>query len=628
MSKDNWFVKDSKGRERTGVLMKIEEDEHSRYRFEVWFEYTRRAMNEIREGTMLAVPNYATTRDEKHYSILEVTALKPIHYAIGENPDGYPGFVLEAAKNAAKDWTGQDDESTEDTTIIKCTAIPTNLELFEDKNGERSFREEENIPMVGSVVSILDTDPTQQVINRDIDLEVEREQIFRGGTLLQNPAVTVYVRVEELIKLHFAVFGFTGSGKSNLLSTYISYLLKANQPIKIVLFDLMGEYTGLLIDLLNSESLGMAGLVALGERTLPGPVVDYLNHRRNAPTVAQAAEFLNKVTLLPKRLQGERPRLQAALERLLQSGRVKIFSEIGNMTIWYLFYDYKNNPKCPLAYKRRQAQHLKEQRKQIIKTVLDKCLKTPRDYQGRKDYKRILLNKDLAEELLNTLREELDKPENKEFREGQDFQGVIDLISDAIPELDHISPAALSMNEMLADLNNGESGASLYIIQAHDPDGMRRFVARLGNEVYEARRRSGEILPLVSFILDEADEFIPLKASGTQEESKQTVATLARRGRKFGLGIGIATQRARYLDTSIMAQPHTYLVSKLPRKSDRDAVAEAFGISDEMFRQTFKFRAGNWLLVSHDATGLRAIPVPIQTEDANERIRKYLQTLE
>ena len=169
MSKDNWFVKDSKGRERTGVLMKIEEDEHSRYRFEVWFEYTRRAMNEIREGTMLAVPNYATTRDEKHYSILEVTALKPIHYAIGENPDGYPGFVLEAAKNAAKDWTGQDDESTEDTTIIKCTAIPTNLELFEDKNGERSFREEENIPMVGSVVSILDTDPTQQVINRDID---------------------------------------------------------------------------------------------------------------------------------------------------------------------------------------------------------------------------------------------------------------------------------------------------------------------------------------------------------------------------------------------------------------------------------------------------------------------------
>jgi len=66
--------------------MKIEENEHSRYEFEVWFEYTRQAMNDIREGTMLAVPNYTTMRDETHYSIIEVTSLKPIHYAIGENP--------------------------------------------------------------------------------------------------------------------------------------------------------------------------------------------------------------------------------------------------------------------------------------------------------------------------------------------------------------------------------------------------------------------------------------------------------------------------------------------------------------------------------------------------------------
>lgn len=58
-------------------------------------------MTDIKEGTMLAVPNYATTRDEIHYSIIEVTAIKPIHYAIGEDPKGYPGFVVEAAKNAA-----------------------------------------------------------------------------------------------------------------------------------------------------------------------------------------------------------------------------------------------------------------------------------------------------------------------------------------------------------------------------------------------------------------------------------------------------------------------------------------------------------------------------------------------
>jgi len=105
------------------------------------------------------------------------------------------------------------------------------------------------------------------------------------------------------------------------------------------------------------------------------------------------------------------------------------------------------------------------------------------------------------------------------------------------------------------------------------------------------------------------------------------IRTLARRGRKFGVGIGIATQRTRYLDTNIMGQPHTYMVSKLPLKSDRVKVAEAFGVSDDMFRQTFKFKPGNWLIMSHDATGLKAIPVPIQVDNANRRISQYLESL-
>jgi DNA helicase HerA-like ATPase len=146
----------------------------------------------------------------------------------------------------------------------------------------------------------------------------------------------------------------------------------------------------------------------------------------------------------------------------------------------------------------------------------------------------------------------------------------------------------------------------------------------LGHFAFDDRRKTGQITPLVSFIFDEADEFIPQQASGTYGESAHIAMTLARRGRKFGLGIGIATQRARYLNTSIMAQPHTYFVSKMPRQSDRQAVVEAFGVSEDVFRQTFKFKKGDWLLMSYDATGLEAIPVPIHCADANERVRAFL----
>ncbi len=184
----------------------------------------------------------------------------------------------------------------------------------------------------------------------------------------------------------------------------------------------------------------------------------------------------------------------------------------------------------------------------------------------------------------------------------------------------------MSIPELTQELNNNEK--AIYIIQSHDPDEIKKFVHYLASAIYENRRNTGKITPLVSFVLDEADEFIPQDSYVKGESSKtsrQAIEMLARRGRKFGLGIGIATQRVVYLDTNIMAQPHTYFISKLPRSSDRDRVAEAFAMSSSMFEQTFRFGKGDWLLVSHDATGLESVPFPIHTENAEERIIRFLE---
>jgi DNA helicase HerA-like ATPase len=186
----------------------------------------------------------------------------------------------------------------------------------------------------------------------------------------------------------------------------------------------------------------------------------------------------------------------------------------------------------------------------------------------------------------------------------------------------------VTIPQIIARLNAADN-SSLIVIQAADPDALRQFACDLGMAIYSERRRSGQISPLVSFVFDEADEFIPLNFDRDSSYSKSTAIAmaLARRGRKFGLGIGIATQRVTYLNTSIMAQPHTYFISKLPRQTDRQRVCEAFGISEEMFRQTFKFRKGNWLLVSHDATGLESVPLPIKTENADDRVLSWLSQL-
>jgi hypothetical protein len=213
-------------------------------------------------------------------------------------------------------------------------------------------------------------------------------------------------------------------------------------------------------------------------------------------------------------------------------------------------------------------------------------------------------------------------------RASTPLNGLYEAIYKAFEEIKNNPPLPpenrITVPDLVNKLNNATQD-NLFIIQSHNPDDLRSFSNWLGNRCYEERRRKGQISPLVSFVFDEADEFIPQNPQGSYKDSTEIAMTLARRGRKFGLGIGIATQRITYLDTSILAQPHTYFVSKLPRKSDQDRIREAFGISEEMFRQTVKFKKGDWLLVSYDATGLEAVPLPIHTPDANERLAKFLE---
>ncbi|MER3473346.1 MAG: hypothetical protein C4335_04795 [Armatimonadota bacterium] len=213
------------------------------------------------------------------------------------------------------------------------------------------------------------------------------------------------------------------------------------------------------------------------------------------------------------------------------------------------------------------------------------------------------------------------------------FQALREAVEDAFRR--YLSPRhvyeayRMTLGELVSRLNDPHT-SGLYVIQSHNPDRLRDFAATLGEVMFENRRKTGKISPLVVFVFDEADEFIPQRRDGADDSyarSRMVVMTLARRGRKFGLGVGIATQRVRYLDTSIMAQPHTYFVSKMPRQSDRQAIAEAFGISEEMFAQTFKFKKGDWLLMSHDAVGLESVPIPIHCEDANRRVEAFLEHL-
>jgi Helicase HerA, central domain len=281
----------------TGTLMRIEPNPDTRFEFEVWFDYTKSVINTIREGAFLAVPNFATNNQDTHYSILEVSSLLPVHYALGSDTSGFPGFVEEAARSAALDWE-QQDESTEDTTKIRCVAIPTNLEMLLRTTGDPIVQNEENLPMVGSRVQLFNTEYTQRLANRGI---AETENILTAGHLIRDQNVNIWLRIEDLLKVHFGIFGFTGAGKSNFVSTLTRRVLTESQAtLKMVIVDLMSEYTALLVDQLVGNPQSM--IVNLGLQTVPQSLVEYYA-QPNAERLSVATRDMLRSTLFPKGLR-------------------------------------------------------------------------------------------------------------------------------------------------------------------------------------------------------------------------------------------------------------------------------------------------------------------------------------
>jgi hypothetical protein len=456
--------------------------------------------------------------------------------------------------------------------------------------------------MVGHPVQLLDTPTTEQVANLNIDLE--HENSFQIGTLVRDPDVRAFLRVEDLIKVHFGIFGFTGSGKSNLVSTLVRKLLtESREPVKIIIFDLMSEYTGLLIDRL--VDMPSARIVNIGAKTVPESVLNYYAQPTKENLKQATIDFVN-TTVLPKRLKQRQPDLHRPAAMLLHDSKV-VFVKEEQLTLGKIIEEAKSEFKGNMGnaaaavhkFVRELAQKYTRQApsEQAAKTI-DKEIS---------DFEAINKLTDTAQKNLSIIRERC----NEAAAQPQE----------TIP-----TNAQIGVWEIVNQLNDS-SASSLIIFQAHEPDALREFAAILANRAYDARRKTGHITPLVSFIFDEADEFIPGQPDESQRRTKAAAMTLARRGRKFGLGMGIATQRIRYLDTSILAQPHTYFVSKLPRFSDRQAIAEAFGISEDMFRQTFKFKKGDWLLASYDAAGLEAIPIPIHTEDADKQVLNFVERI-
>jgi hypothetical protein len=165
---------------------------------------------------------------------------------------------------------------------------------------------------------------------------------------------------------------------------------------------------------------------------------------------------------------------------------------------------------------------------------------------------------------------------------------------------------------------------NLVILSISDPFVIKELAISLTQDLLVRRKRRFTVKPYILVVFDEAQEFISSKEGGIDGKCSQHVETLLRQGRKYGLGVCIATQRIAYLNTNALQQLHTYFVGTLPRPYDRALVSETFMIDKGILEKTLEFAPGEWLLSSYIATGIENVPIFIKADNAEKEVEKYL----
>ncbi len=663
-----------------GVLIGPSGSEEDTY--VVLFPYTKQGIREIRPGVLAGAASFSYEDMRPSYTVLEITQVTPVHYALGETADetkrAYPGFRVEAAKAAASDW--EQTEPVEETTKIKAAAVSTGWRISKAEEGW--VVEEEDIgPMPGSDVILLTREGMDSIINRGLSDETS----VSPARLLSASDVPLRLRPKELIAKHFGVFGFTGSGKSNLVSTLVRHMIRSSQDVRgmeglrVAIVDYMSEYFPLLADMFLE--VDKAELVYLDSSSLPRTSADVISSLSGASSehAEEVAELLLDNMVMPEEIErgGDEAKkaLITTLSRAIQKGQVKVLSETSLASLvssrlenfWREIEEDKDmmrwlgNAKDPLE---RLIQNISSLGPEDCTVGLVRQLAAEAEKWARDGSMPNMIPPTDSErrphrtsQAMRPLETFDSKDPHLAGRAVEDRWGAAERLLESSGNVNNISEkakqsliklaetlraaadqwekfgeklgrAAVTVDDIVSEFNSDDSKPHLVIALSDRPDLLRSFFAELAMKLYSRRKAKGQNRPLCLLVVDEADEFI---STGGEDYklTKNAAEVIARRGRKLGIGLGIATQRAAYIDTKVMGQLHTYFVSKLPREHDRKTVAEAYGVPRSYVDRALSLSPGQWLIMSHSATSIKAKPLLAQFENsatkALEALSQWLQ---
>lgn len=501
------------------------------------------------------------------YLLFETIAVKPKHYESASlTPEVPPVLKWEYLERIKESWVRGGENWME---II---AVHTGY-MLERVDGKLHFNKTLLSPLIGAKAHIMSNDIIKSMVCIDDGCRVG---ILKGYNI--NLKIDIY----NIYRYHTGVFGFTGTGKSNLVSLLVRKIIE-NHDIKVVIFDIAGEYSVHLIDLLIERG----------------------GHIYSAEDISK--DRFVETQVIPETISNN------------------IDEELVRKHLMVIPFDYVSVEPIDIRLGDLKGVLKDASTKGIAtKSLVSRALNLLKRYPEDLSLARFMEERSYKEvyEQLYPILKILISYLHEKSTARRDLEYILEMSTAKGGEL------AMSIADLADMIVRDPTSPSINIIYAPDPYNARRGAVNFINHIFDIKKRWG-IGNKILMIFDEAQEFIPdrTRSDDYTLQSNLAVETVLRQGRKYFIGSIIATQRLAHLNTNALQQLHSYFVSTLPRTYDRNVVSDAFSISRSVVDKVTELDVGEWIFVSYKATRLKNVPVEVKAENNEDYIMNYLKKL-
>lgn len=379
------------------------------------------------------------------------------------------------------------------------------------------------------------------------------------GHIAASSGIVAGLNVDGLLSRHCAIFGSTGSGKSNLVSVITQAISGGQFPAaRILLVDPHGEYSTVgnrNIKTFACKASDQSNLLRVPFWALPFDELKAIA----LGDMQQAHEATIRDMILERKREAAKYLAKPPAPEALTADSPVPFSL---KKLWFDLDDF-------------ERQTFKTVSK--IKTLTN--IVDPGDPEKLKSNKYEPYQPGSIEPSMNQERRHIHRQLDllrSQLRDEQ-YRFLFDPGDGYSPDLN--GRITKDLDSLVASWVGHERTITVLDVSTVPSEIVSTVVGLLVRVVYDSLFWAGEDSPIsgrnqpLLIVLDEAHRFIPEKG---ESAAHRTLSRIAKEGRKYGVGLLVVTQRPSEIDGTVVSQCGTVISLRMTNRSDRDRVAAAF----------------------------------------------------